>query len=75
MVHVLASLAFTMIAVAAFGLVALMLLRDQDKVMTALGLQAGSAARVAHRRPVRVRTAGRWQAASATVARPWRAVA
>ncbi|PXA83768.1 hypothetical protein DMC47_42540 [Nostoc sp. 3335mG] len=74
MVHILASLAFTLVAFAALGLTAFMLLQDQDKIMTALGLSIDPAPRAVHR-PVRVRTAGRWQAASATAARPWRAVA
>lgn len=74
MVHILASLAFTLVAVSAFGLTAFMLLQDQDKIMAALGLSIEAAPRTAHR-PVRVRTAGRWQAASATAARPWRAAA
>jgi hypothetical protein len=74
MVHFLASLAFTFVAVAALGLTALMLLQEQDKIMIALGLSIEPAPRAAHR-PVRVRTAGRWQAASATAARPWRAAA
>jgi hypothetical protein len=51
-----------------------MLMQDQDRIMAALGLSIDPAPRPAHR-PVRVRTAGRWQAASATVARPWRAAA
>jgi hypothetical protein len=51
-----------------------MLLQDQNKIMTALGLSVDPAPRTTHR-PVRVRTAGRWQAASATAARPWRAAA
>ncbi|MBA2935692.1 hypothetical protein HZF05_16535 [Sphingomonas sp. CGMCC 1.13654] len=74
MVHVLASLAFTLVAVAGLGLIALMLLQEQDKIMTALGLSVEPTRRTAHR-PVRVRTAGRWQAASAMAARPWRAAA
>jgi hypothetical protein len=71
MVHILASLAFTLVAIAMFGLTAFMLLRDQDKIMTALGLAIEPAPRATHRR-VRVRTAGRWQSATA---RPWRAAA
>jgi hypothetical protein len=74
MVHIIASLAFTLVAVTALGLIALMLLQDQDKIMTALGLSTEPARRATGRR-VRVRTAGRWQAASATAARPWRAAA
>ena len=74
MVHILASLAFTLVAVAALGLTVFMLLQDQDKIMAALGLSIDPAPRTVHR-PVRVRTAGRWQAASATAARPWRAAA
>lgn len=74
MVHILASFVFTLVAVAALGLTALMLLQEQDKIMAALGLSIEPAQRTA-RRHVRVRTAGRWQAASATTARPWRAAA
>lgn len=74
MVHILASLAFTLVAIGAFGLTAFMLLQDQDRIMTALGLSIDRAPRTTHR-PVRVRTTGRWQAASATAARPWRAAA
>jgi len=72
MVHILASLAFTLVAFAGLGLTALMLLQDQDKIMTALGLHV-RLARTTARRPVRVRTAGRWQ--SATAAPSWRAAA
>lgn len=74
MVHILASLAFTLVAFTTIGLTAFMLLRDQDKIMSALGLSIEPARRTVHR-PVRVRTAGRWQAASATAARPSRAAA
>lgn len=74
MIHILASLAFSLVAVAALGLIAFMLLQDQDKIMTALGFSIEPAQRTARHR-VRVRTAGRWQAASATAARPWRAAA
>jgi hypothetical protein len=74
MVHILASLAFTLVALSALGLTAFMLLQDQDKIMAALGLSI-EPAQPATRRRVRVRTAGRWQAASATAARPWRAAA
>ena len=74
MVHVLASLLFTLTAVVAFGLTAFMLLRDQEKIMAALGVTIEPAPRAVSRR-VRVRVAGRWQAASATAARPWRAAA
>lgn len=74
MVHILASLAFTLVAFATLGLIAFMLLQDQVKIMTALGLAAEPAPRATGRR-VRVRTAGRWQAASAMAARPWRAAA
>ena len=74
MVHILASLAFTLVAIVALGLIALMLLQDQDKIKAALGLSIEPAQRTT-RHPVRVRTAGRWQAASATAARPWRAAA
>ncbi|MDH7637999.1 hypothetical protein [Sphingomonas oryzagri] len=74
MVHVLASLAFTLVAFGALGLTVFLLMQDQDKIMAALGLSIDPAPRPAHR-PVRVRTAGRWQAASATAARPWSAAA
>lgn len=73
MVHVLASIAFTLIAIAAIGLTAFMLLQDQDRIMAALGMSRNPA-RHATRRPVRVRTAGRWQAA-ARATRPQRAAA
>lgn len=74
MVHILASLLFMLTAFAAIGLTAFMLLRDQQKIMAALGVAIETAPRTAHHR-VRVRVAGRWQAASATVARPCRAAA
>jgi len=74
MIHILASLAFSLVVVAALGLIAFMLLQDQDKIMTALGFSIEPAQRTTRHR-VRVRTAGRWQAASATAARPWRAAA
>jgi hypothetical protein len=73
-IHILASVAFSMIAFGSLALIAFMLLRDQDKIMAALGFQPVMAPRVA-RRPVRVRAATRWQAASATTARPRRAAA
>jgi len=72
MVHILASLAFTLVAFTTLGLMAFMLLRDQDRIMTALGLSIEPAPRTAPRR-VRVRMAGRWQAVSAP--QPWRAAA
>lgn len=74
MVHILASIAFTLVALGMVTLIAFMLLMEQDKIMTALGL-AREHARPVARHPVRIRTAGRWQAASATMARPWRAAA
>lgn len=74
MVHILASLAFALVAIGALGLIAFMLLQDQDKIMAALGLGRESVQR-APRRPVRVRAAGRWQPVSATAAGSWRAAA
>jgi hypothetical protein len=74
MVHLLASVAFTMVALGMFALIAFMLLAEQDKIMTALGLDR-EAARPIVRRPVRIRKAGRWQAEPACAVSPQRAVA
>ncbi len=74
MVHILASIAFSFLALGMFALIAFMLLADQDKIMTALGIQPAAIRHPAARR-VRVRTAGRWQAASVQASRPRRAAA
>ena len=74
MVHILASIAFTMVALGMFALIAFMLLAEQDKIMTALGVDRETARPIV-RRPVRVRTAGRWQAAPVRAVSPQRAAA
>jgi hypothetical protein len=74
MVHFLASVAFTMVALGTVALIAFMLLAEQDKIMTALGL-TGETVQPVVRRPVRVRTVGRWQASPARSATPQRAAA
>jgi hypothetical protein len=74
MVHILASFAFTLVAVATLGLTVLMLLQDQDKIMTAIGLRMEPVRRTTHRR-IRVRTAGRWQVAAPAEAHPRRVAA
>ena len=74
MVHLLASVTFTMVALGMFALIAFMLLAGQDKIMTALGLDRETVQPIV-RRPVRVRTAGRWQAEPARAVSPQRAAA
>ena len=74
MVHLLASVAFTMVALGMVALIAFMLLAEQDKIMTALGLNRETA-RPLVRRPVRIRTAGRWQTVPARAVPPQRAAA
>jgi hypothetical protein len=74
MIHLLATFAFLFVTVGACTLIAATLMQEQDKIFMALGLRA-EPARLAPRHLVRVRVAGRWQAASAMTARPWRAAA
>jgi hypothetical protein len=63
MVHVLASVAFTLVAFGSFALTALMLATARAEILQALGI-VSAPIRTTQRRPVRVRSAGRWQAAS-----------
>jgi hypothetical protein len=70
MVHVIASAAFTLVAFGSFVLTALMLATARGEILQALGM-APVAHRVAERRPIRVRSAGRWQpAVSVAMSRP-----
>jgi hypothetical protein len=62
MVHVLASAAFTLVAFGTFALTALMLTGARGEILQALGV-VQAPARVAERRPVRIRSAGRWASA------------
>jgi hypothetical protein len=66
MVHVLASVAFTLVAFGSFALTALMLATARTEIFQALGI-APAPVQGVERRPVRVRSAGRWQVASPSV--------
>jgi hypothetical protein len=68
MVHMLASLAFTLAALGAFAVIAFSLALERDKIAVALGLRAQSAVPAMPRRPVRIRSAGRWQSVTAPAA-------
>jgi hypothetical protein len=72
MLHIIASLSFTVIALGASALVVAMVLDAKDAILTALGVRSNPLPRIA-RRSVRVRAVGRWQAASAP--QSWRAAA
>ena len=74
MVHIFASIAFTLVALGSFGLIVSLLMQEQAKVLAALGVQQ-EAARQEPRHPVRIRTVGRWQMASAQSPRPTRVAA
>jgi hypothetical protein len=63
MVHVLASIAFTLVAFGSLALTAMMLATARAEILQALGMQPVQV-RTAGRRPVRIRSAGRWQAAA-----------
>jgi hypothetical protein len=74
MVHVLASIGFTLVALASLSFIVLMLAASREAILAALGV--GQTASVyTPRRPVRIRTAGRWQATQTASAQPQRAVA
>ncbi len=74
MVHVLASIGFSLVALATLSFIALMLAASRDSIILALGV---GRAPVTHRprHPVRIRTAGRWQAVQPASAQPQRAAA
>lgn len=70
MVHVLASIAFTLVAFGSSALTAMMIATARGEILQALGITTAPVA-TTQRRPVRVRSAGRWQAASSpAMARP-----
>jgi len=74
MVHILASIGFSLVAIASMTLVVVMLAASREAIVQALGV---GRAPLEHspRHPVRVRTAGRWQAAQSATAQPQRAAA
>ncbi len=75
MVHVFASLAFTLVALGSFALVAFMLLAEQGKILAALGMKQSSAPIATRQYSVRVKTAGRWQSVPAQLVHQQRAAA
>jgi len=74
MVHVLASIGFSLVALATLSFILLMLAASRDAILQALGAEMAPMAH-APRHVVRVRTAGRWQAAQTVAAQPKRAAA
>ena len=74
MVHMLASIGFTLVAVGSLAFIALMLAASREQIVQALGV---GRVPMAHqpRHPVRIRTAGRWQAVQTATAQPQRAAA
>jgi hypothetical protein len=74
MVHVLASIGFSLVALAALSFIVLMLAASRDAILAALGVDEMPMTRMP-RHAVRVRTAGRWQAVQTAAAHPQRAVA
>jgi hypothetical protein len=74
MLHVLTSIGFSFVALAALSFTALMLVASRDAIMGALGLRHADISR-APRHPVRIRTAGRWQTVPTTAAVPQRRAA
>lgn len=74
MVHILASAAFTLVALGSFGLIVSLLMQEQAKILAALGVQR-EALRQEPRHPVRVRAVGRRQMATAQSPRSTRAAA
>ncbi len=74
MVHVLASFGFSLVALATLSFIVLMLAASRDAILAALGVGQADTAHTP-RHPVRVRSAGRWQAMPAATAQPQRAAA
>ena len=74
MTHILASVGFSVIAIATFAFVMLMLVASRDAIMLALGVDRAARTVTPHH-PVRVRSAGRWQAAQVVAASQRRAAA
>lgn len=74
MVHVLASIGFSVVTLATFSVIVLMLAASREAIMAALSVGRASVTQTP-RRPVRVRTAGRWQATQTASVQPQRAAA
>jgi hypothetical protein len=74
MVHVLASIGFSLVALAALSFIVLMLAASREAIVQALGIDRASTAHTP-RHPVRIRSAGRWQAVQTPIAQPQRAAA
>ena len=74
MVHGLASIGFSLVALATLSFIVLMLAASRYAIVQALGIGQAPMAR-APRHAVRVRTAGRWQTAQASPAQPQRVAA
>jgi hypothetical protein len=74
MVHVLASIGFSFVALATLSFIVLMLAASREAIVLALGVGQAPKAHVP-RHPVRIRTAGRWQATQTASVQPQRAVA
>ncbi len=68
MVHIVASLAFSLIALGASALIFQMLTEERTKIFRALGL-VGTAPVTIASRPARLRPAGRWLAAPTDASR------
>ena len=64
MVHLLASIGFSFLAVAGLALIGFTLATSRDAILLALGYTPMSVARMP-RRSVRIRSAGRWQTVQA----------
>jgi hypothetical protein len=74
MTHILASIAFSLIALGTLGFIVLMLAASRDAIIQALGVDHARRS-YAPRHPVRVRTAGRWQTVQPASRQPQRVAA